>query len=98
MVFISSLFCSTGFIEKLFFYPLVSFHKGHGLVYIFILFSYVFLLLRIEGLRDKSRVKINMKNTHISEASSIIEKQNESSMVAPTRKVDGCFPSEVRKA
>ena len=69
MVFISSLFCSTGFIEKLFFYPLVSFHKGHGLVYIFL----CLLLLRIGGLRDKSRIKINMKNTHISEASSIIE-------------------------
>lgn len=29
-----------------------------------------------------------MKNTHISKASSIIEKQNESSMVAPKMKVD----------
>lgn len=48
MVFISSSFCSTGFIEKLFFYPLVSFHKGHGLVYIFKLF-YMFAVLRIGG-------------------------------------------------
>lgn len=48
----------------------------------------MFVVLRIGGWRDKYRIKINMKNTHISETSSIIEKQNESSVVAPTMKVD----------